>query len=183
MVVIGVADVVVVGVDGSADSVAALHWALIYARGRGGTVRVVHAWTEVPWWDELTELRQDQLALDRARSETDATQVVVDAVRAVGVAGSSVEGVVTEGAPGAALVELSEDADLLVVGAAGTGQTPGFGRVPLGATARYVTRYAVCPVTVVRGTRPRGGRRRPHVEEFREVVLPRQRSKFTGTRA
>jgi nucleotide-binding universal stress UspA family protein len=183
MVVIVVADVVVVGVDGSADSVAALRWALTYADERGGAVRVVHAWTSVPWYDELSEARRDQLARDRARSEEQATRAVVDAVRAVGLPGPPVEGVVTEGAPGAALVELSENADLLVVGASGAGQGPGFGRVPLGATARYVTRYASCPVTVVRGTRPRSGRARPHVEEFREVSLPRQRSKFTGTPA
>ncbi|WP_192909360.1 universal stress protein [Gandjariella thermophila] len=177
-----VADVVVVGVDGSADSVSALRWALKYAEERGDTVRVVHAWTDVPWYDELTDLRRDQLALDRARSEADAAQIVVDALRAAGVTGPAVRGVVTEGAPGAALVELSADADLLVVGAAGTGQDPGFGRVPLGATARYVTRYAVCPVTVVRGVRPRGRANRPRVEEFREVSVPRQRSRFTGTR-
>jgi nucleotide-binding universal stress UspA family protein len=181
MVVIVVADVVVVGVDGSADSVSALRWALTYARTRGGVVRVVHAWTMVPWFEELPETRREQLGADRARTEEDATQLVVDAVRGVEAAGPAVEGVVAEGAPGAALVELSKDADLLVVGAAGGGAGPTFGRVPLGATARYVTRNASCPVTVVRGSQRRTGSGRAPAHIVNAVNIPRQRSRFTGT--
>src|SRR5256885_5880991 len=141
MVVVVVADVVVVGVDGSADSVSALRWALTYARTRGDVVRVVHAWTMVPWFEELPETRRDQLGADRARTEEDATQLVVDAVRGVDAAGPAVEGVVAEGAPGAALVELSKEAGLLVVGAAGRGVGAPLRRGDVRGPATYGTRH------------------------------------------
>jgi len=144
-----VAETVVVGIDGSTDSSAALRWALDYAGQRAAKVRVVHVWTPVPWYEELPLYRQNELALDRARSAEQAAKRTAETLRALTTVPAGVEASVIEGAPGAALVDVSRDAALLVVGATGRGGAEGSNTSRVGATARYVTRHAVCPVTVV----------------------------------
>jgi nucleotide-binding universal stress UspA family protein len=47
------------------------------------------------------------------------------------------------------LVRASHDADLLVVGARGSG---GFGRLLLGSVGSQVTHHASCPVVIIPGT-------------------------------
>ena len=143
---IAMAAIVVVGVDGSPDSSAALRFAADEATQRAARLRVVHVWTPIPWCAGLPEFQQRLLAADRARCAEDAAARTQDAVRELGLLVGRVEALTAEGAPGAALVELSRDARLLVVGATGHGGAPA-DRV--GSTARYVTRHAVCPVTVV----------------------------------
>jgi nucleotide-binding universal stress UspA family protein len=145
---------VVVGVDGSDDSMAALRWALRYAGERDAVTRVVHVWTPLPWFDELPAHHRDRLSMDRARSAADAAARIEHALRDVDPMPAGVEASVVEGAPGAALVALSQDAMLLVVGATGRDGATGVAAPRVGATARYVTRHARCPVTVVGRHRP-----------------------------
>lgn len=152
---VAVTELVVVGIDGSPDSSAALRWALEYAASRQAMVRVVHVWTPVPWYDELTEDQRERLSEDRARSSDDAATRTAETLRDMRTLPRSVEAVIAEGTPGAALVELSEHADLLVVGGKGRGGFADPDHERIGATARYVTRHARCPVTVV------GSHRRP----------------------
>ena len=140
------AAIVVVGVDGSAGSSAALHWALDYATRFGARLRVVHVWTPIPWCGSLPGFQQELLAADRARSAEHAALHAQEAVRELGLPAGRVDALTVEGAPGEALVELSRDVELLVVGATGHGGPPA---ARVGSTARYVTRHAVCPVTVV----------------------------------
>ena len=52
-----------------------------------------------------------------------------------------------EGHAGEQLIKLSEDADLLVVGARGHG---GFLGLLMGSVTTYVVNHALCPVVVVR---------------------------------
>lgn len=143
------AETVVVGIDGSTDSAAALRWALDYAGQRAANVRVVHVWTPVPWYEELSRDQQQELECDRARSAEQAAKRTAETLRALKVAPADVEASVVEGAPGTALVEVSRDAALLVVGATGRGGADSGNTSRVGATARYVTRHAICPVTVV----------------------------------
>jgi nucleotide-binding universal stress UspA family protein len=61
--------------------------------------------------------------------------------------------VVADRHPAEALVDLSADADLLVVGSRGHG---GFGELLLGSVSHAVVLHAVCPVVVVPSPRDKG---------------------------
>ena len=145
---------IVVGVDGSAGSRAALRWALddLVRRG-GGKLHVVHVWeypiaamapspigTVVPPADEM-----------RAAAEEALDSILSDA--GLGEGGSVPQGVelvptVREGAPAGVLLDLSRDvdADLVVVGARGRG---GFVGLLLGSVATQVVNHARVPTVVV----------------------------------
>jgi nucleotide-binding universal stress UspA family protein len=58
-----------------------------------------------------------------------------------------VETAVIEGPPAQVLVDMSADADLLVVGSRGRG---GFSELLLGSVSQQCVHHARCPVTVVR---------------------------------
>jgi nucleotide-binding universal stress UspA family protein len=59
----------------------------------------------------------------------------------------NVETAVIEGLPAQVLVDMSADADLLVVGSRGRG---GFSELLLGSVSQQCVHHARCPVTVVR---------------------------------
>jgi nucleotide-binding universal stress UspA family protein len=140
---------IVVGIDGSPHSKAALLWALDEAKLRGATLRVVHAWSLpavtaaqgfAPVFDAelLDVLRQDAEDLvERALAEVDAEK-----------AGVQIERELVHGPPAQALVEAAEDADLLVTGSHGRG---GFAGLLLGSVSQQAAHHAACPVVIVRG--------------------------------
>ena len=137
-----------VGVDGSNPSRQALRWALREAAERHLTVEAVQVWHYPP----LTYAPGIMAAPVFAREdlEADAKAVLDEAVDAIlgesGVA-REVGRVVVEGSAVERLVELSQDADLLVVGHRGRG---GFRELLLGSVAHQCTAHASCPVVVVR---------------------------------
>ncbi|MFJ4715857.1 universal stress protein [Streptomyces sp. NPDC088785] len=132
---------VVVAVDGSDDSRAALEWALAEATRRGAGVRVVHVRQYAPVL---------QPAVLVAGPEEPADDPVVDEVRKE-LAGRpglpAVEYVCLEGVPAAVLPALGGEAQLLVLGSRGRG---GFASLLLGSNGVAVARDAACPVVVVR---------------------------------
>jgi nucleotide-binding universal stress UspA family protein len=134
---------VVVGLDGSRASGAALAWAVDEARRRGARVTVVRAHL-APLVDEVAEeavLVWDQSTdASYARSAFDAT---VDRVDAGGVA---VERLLVADSPGPAIVAAAADADLVVVGSSGRGRVP---KRLVGSVSLYVTHHAGCPVVVL----------------------------------
>jgi len=140
---------IVVGVDGSTPSKAALAWALEEARLRDASVQVVHAW-QFPAVG-LTTFGAAALPviapedLEHAAEETvqQMLAAVADRAKAVEVT-SSVE----RGHPAEALVAAAKGADLLVVGSRGHG---GFTGMLLGSVSSHVVHHATCPVVVVRG--------------------------------
>jgi nucleotide-binding universal stress UspA family protein len=142
-------NVVVVGVDGSADSSAALHWALSFAGEQGATVRLVHVWTTVPWYEELSGSGGDPFEDRRDRSAEDAAQRTARTLRELSTMPMNVEALLVTGSPGEVLVDSSRDARLLVVGASGRGGPAALRADRVGATARHVSRNAVCPVSVI----------------------------------
>jgi nucleotide-binding universal stress UspA family protein len=143
-------ELVVVGVDGSPDSHAALRWAATHAVNLGTRLLVVHVWTQIPRFGELPPRSRARLERDRARSIEDAQARVAEALREIGVSDDGfVDSLVVDGSPGANLVRLGAGASQIVLGATGFGTPEGMSRPPLGSTVRHVLRHAYCPVTVV----------------------------------
>jgi nucleotide-binding universal stress UspA family protein len=135
---------IVVGVDGSDASVAALRWARREAVLRGSVVRALHCWT-YPTAAGIPSMMLSDLPSIQRSSEAVLAEAIAratdDSIEPV-----SIETVLAEGSPGHALIEASDGADLLVVGVRGHG---GFRGLLLGSVANQVVHHARCPVVVV----------------------------------
>ncbi|MDQ0381073.1 universal stress protein [Amycolatopsis thermophila] len=135
---------IVVGVDGSEDSLRAVGWAARVARTRREPLHVVHAFAPLTGLGNagLPVLREAYDALVQvARGE------LAKAVRAAGE-GVAVTSEMPNDPPVPALVERSRRARMLVLGASGAG---GFSGMLAGSTTVAVSAHAVCPVAVIRG--------------------------------
>jgi nucleotide-binding universal stress UspA family protein len=133
---------VVVGIDGSERSTAALEWAASYAQATGTTVRAVAVWSDPSTmgfdvgggaWDREGACRkkaEKQVASVTARHP--ALEIDLDVVH---------------GRAAQVLVEASENAAMLVVGTRGHG---GFANLMLGSTSNDCVHAAHCPVVVYR---------------------------------
>ncbi|HZQ58424.1 MAG TPA: universal stress protein [Acidimicrobiales bacterium] len=135
---------IVVGVDGSPGSVAALSWAAGLAKETGAELDAVTAW-------ELSYAWIDGYAPDIVRwaeeARRDAEERLGAAITAAGVGAEvTVTRTVVEGATAQALLDASKDADLLVVGSRGRG---GFAGLLLGSVSQQCVHHARVPVTVV----------------------------------
>jgi nucleotide-binding universal stress UspA family protein len=162
---------IVVGVDASPGALLALSWAADEARLRLATLEVVYAYHSqalaAPLYFPSTEaLPAQATAGQRPPGETPAEAAEVRAqfqaaVRRqaedlldglLGELGETVEGievrrtVIEDRHPAECLVELSEDADLVVVGSRGRG---GFSSLLLGSVSHAVVLHGRCPVVVV----------------------------------
>ena len=139
-------ETIVVGVDGSQQSLDALRWAVEEALLRSAKVVALHAWS-VP--QTVTAYG----ALNMPVNELDALQKAARELLDTAIAGAapdtSVEilPVTVEGTPAAALVAAAQDADLVVVGSRGFG---GFKGLLLGSVSQQVAHHAPSPVVVIR---------------------------------
>jgi len=133
---------IVVGVDGSPASVAALKWGARQAMLTGSSLDATIGWQyPTHYGNELLYVEDFDWA-GVARSTLDA------AIAEAGTEDTFACGrTVTEGHPAQVLVRASVDADLLVVGTRGHG---GFTGLLLGSVGNYVIAHAACPVLVVR---------------------------------
>ena len=135
---------VVVGVDGSPASAAAVAWAARDAEHEGRRISVVHA-CGLPGAlgdvDDIVVAERGVLTAGRALA-----RAAVVEIRVAG-GGVAAEEVVTIGDPTNVLVQASETAALLVVGARGRGSVAS---ALLGSVSAAVARHAHCPVVVVR---------------------------------
>jgi nucleotide-binding universal stress UspA family protein len=131
---------IVVGVDGSEPSLAALQWALEEARLRSGQVRLVTVWHYPVIGDAAGKAEDHDSFGDNARN------VHADALRRASETGVPVSGEVTEGHPADVLLEAAAGADLLVVGSRGHG---GFAGMRLGSVSSHAVHHAQCPVLVI----------------------------------
>lgn len=137
---------IVVGVDGSEHSLAALRWAASEAKLRATRVHVVGTFT-TPIMSTGYEVAVPDPSDLQSASET-MLDAVVDSVRESGeLDGVDVGTEVLEGHAGERLVALSRGAGLIVVGSRGHG---GFIGLLLGSVTTYVVNHAHCPVVVVR---------------------------------
>lgn len=141
---------VAVGIDGSADSRAALWWAAREAAQRRSGLRLVHSCVGiVPWAAFDTLLRQD--GADGPGTAGGALLAAAAEQVTAAYPDLAVERVYTVGAPGAVLAEQSRTASLVVVGARGEG---GFHGLVIGSVADDVAVHARGPLVVVRHEAP-----------------------------
>jgi nucleotide-binding universal stress UspA family protein len=134
---------IVIGVDESPGAAAALSWAVREAGLHGWTAKAVLAWGLLDQHHTST----DQ-PFDPSYSKADALRALDTAiVQAMGAdAARSVQREAVCDLPARALLEASEGADLLVVGARGLG---GFKRLLLGSVSEQCLHHASCPVAIV----------------------------------
>lgn len=136
---------IVVGIDGSAGSRAALRFAAEEAELRRAVLTVVSVW-HVPAGVYLqpTYVELDLDVLQQAAREV-AEQEIADVMGAERAKG--VELLMRQGNPAQALLEASHEAEMLVVGSRGHG---GFAGLLLGSVSQQCAAHASCPVVVVR---------------------------------
>ena len=136
---------VVVGVDGSEESLLAAEWAAQEAQRRGAPLRLVTAVTMPPRMHARGT--DPQTVADKLRG--DSTRALSEAVTRAGETSSGVliDASLLDGAPALAVTDSGSGALMLVVGARGAG---GFAQLLLGSVSRYAAMHAACPVVVVR---------------------------------
>jgi nucleotide-binding universal stress UspA family protein len=139
----------VVGVDGSPSSSAALHWAKINAPVLGFRIELITTWerayaaTDLAGTGMPMTLESEGFDPEKAASEilTSSTQKIFDHHRPIDLVTK-----VVEGNPSRILLEASEHAAMLVVGCRGHGI---FADIVLGSVSATCVAHAKCPVLVV----------------------------------
>lgn len=147
---------IVVGVDGSSGSLAALNWSVEEAKLRGASVEPTMAWEHISgpgatagWAVGMGGPSEDKEPV-QAIAHAEIHRLGDEAVKGRGV---KVSPQAIEGHPARVLLSRAEGADLLVVGTRGHG---GFVGALLGSVSRHVLAHAPCPVVLI----PDPGRRR-----------------------
>ena len=140
--------VIVVGVDGSKSSRAALSWAYDEATHHDASLTVISTWHppalpmtppygSIPPEGYVSQPQRDALdLLKKLVADLEERNPPVD-----------VRTVIEEGNPAETLIERSKEADLMVVGSRGHG---GFAGMLLGSVSQHLVAHAQCPVVVVR---------------------------------
>ncbi|MEE6274157.1 universal stress protein [Georgenia sp. MJ206] len=136
--------VVLVGVDGSEASLAAVDWAVAEATTLGWRVHIVCAYA-VPSFT-VASLDGGFAAVDDSAIQQGAQTVLDEAVARATAAGVHVTSALETGDPAGVLVELSRQAGIAVVGTRGGG---GFTDRLLGTVSSALPAHAHCPTVVV----------------------------------
>ncbi len=138
---------IVVGVDGSPNSERALDWAMKQAAAVHAPLAVI-AVHEVPksYWGGIPVIGPaDEPLLEQLRQAAEEmTQRAAARLGGAGPAGVTVRAV--NGFVVKELVDASQDADLVVIGARGGS---GFARVLVGSVSSEVVQHSACPVVIV----------------------------------
>jgi nucleotide-binding universal stress UspA family protein len=140
-------ELVVVGVDGSAESVRALTWAVRYASATGARVQALLVWH----YPDAAGQAPVGVAPEPIRRQTEKQMhaALDDAIAKAhdGQEAAGVEKRLGYGHPAQVLIDASGEADLLVVGRHGHGAFTG---MLLGSVSIHCVTGAFCPVVVVR---------------------------------
>ena len=132
---------IVVGVDGSPDSVRALRWAAEYAQRFDAPLQALTTWQIPTVYGDTYFGAEDYVGFeDKARAQ------LVETVREALGEGAQVKERVERGHPSDVLVQASKDAQLVVVGSRGLGSFRG---MLLGSVSQYCVTHAHCPVIVM----------------------------------
>ncbi|MFE7591451.1 universal stress protein [Kitasatospora sp. NPDC057512] len=133
---------IVVGIDGSPPSKAALRWAVGQAVLTGATVHAVAAWEYPSLYGWFAPMVDDGFERTARRTLSAEINEILGPDRPVDVRESLVLGHAAE-----VLLEAAEGADLLVLGSRGRGT---FARTLLGSVSTRCAVHGVCPVVIVR---------------------------------
>ena len=140
---------IIVGIDGSPESDAAVSWAAHDAAIRGLPLTVVHVespaaatWAQAPVLEESPEEQQAEGRSLLAHASAIARDAIADTAR-VHIAGE----LLSSPTPVPTLVDQSKDAELIVVGSRGRGA---LSRSLLGSVSSGLIRHAHCPVALIR---------------------------------
>jgi nucleotide-binding universal stress UspA family protein len=139
-------NLIVVGIDGSESSNAALRWAVEEARLRHARVQALHAW----WIHPMLGLSAEPVPAEADWDSQDATELLRTFItETLGEeTGVEITPVAVQGQQAsAALVDAAKDADLLVVGSRGAG---GFSGLLLGSISQQCAHHAPCAIVIVR---------------------------------
>lgn len=141
---------IVVAVDGSPMSREAAEWAAREASLRHTTLTIVHAEAaeEMAYWLDVPITEEYMAARDRM-----AEKVITDALDVVNVTQTGTREIpvrtsILRGSKMPALIDMSKDADMMVVGCRGLHALPG---LLLGSTSSSLVHHAHCPVAVIHG--------------------------------
>ena len=154
---------VLVAVDGSEGSRAALRFLSSFDLVRGTRVSLLHVLqrSAVPGLHRATPLPDQEHDEDRRKQRADAETVLADAAAVLADAPSPVDRVVVEGDPAQEIVRIARrrDVDLVVLGARGLRT---LGRLLLGSVSETVLHHAGRPVVIARerGSPASSGKRR-----------------------
>jgi nucleotide-binding universal stress UspA family protein len=136
---------VVVGVDGSEESLRAVEWGAREAQRHEAPMRIVSAVAMPPRMRAhhgSTETVADALQEASARAVSEAAAHAAEAAP-----GLLIDTDLLTGAPATAITDSGAGALMLVIGARGAGR---FAALLLGSLSRYAATHAPCPVIVVR---------------------------------
>jgi nucleotide-binding universal stress UspA family protein len=135
-------DELLVGVDGSRQSLAALKWALGFAQP-GCAIRILWAWDAAP----LAVGAEDYFFPDLSdTAEARFEQLVETALAVSPASGVSITRDFARGRPRTLLADAAEDADLVVIGARGHGA---IGSALLGSMATWVLHHVPRPIAII----------------------------------
>lgn len=142
-------NLIAVGVDGSAESRKALQWACAEAQAHEAEVLAVSTWTPPPVPIDPPFGSFPWGAGTATDSVTEVGKMLTQIVEEVGAAfpGLTIRQHVEAGNAASELIQLSDQADLIVVGARGHG---GFTGMLLGSVSQHVLAHSRCTVAVVR---------------------------------
>ena len=133
---------IVVGVDGSSSSVAAVEWAVKQAELTAASLQVLMTWE----WPNGYGWSAVPIDYDPGHASEIALDELLEPIRAAHP-GVPIQATVVEGHPAPLLTQASRGADLLVVGSRGHGEFVG---MLLGSVSEHCVSNAHCPVVVLR---------------------------------
>jgi len=137
---------IVVGVDGSPESEAALHWALRQAASTDSAVHAIMSWNEHPLLAGVSETLGGGVPLELVQQQAEGLLNTTIAAATPDGNTVTITKETASGPPSDLLVDASVEAELVVVG-----RHAKSGLVQLGSVSAYVARHASCPVVVVPG--------------------------------
>jgi len=132
---------IVVGIEGTVASQAALEWAIREAALRGTTVTVVHAWEFIVARDAGRMTAHEE----KTASDCMLDAAITSGLRAAGVSPEVVPRSI-KGPVAKALLSASEDAELLVLG---RGHRSGMIDILRHSVSAECVRHASCPVVII----------------------------------